>query len=233
MTKTLLPLFIILSLTACHERQGPEPETSKFTEQLFMNSQNDTVKEEVPMMEKGMVLNVVKKEEVSVQSNEEIVEDIPILEDTLPVLPTPIMVEKRTEAPSVKQPSKQIFRGGEISDGLDIKTIRSSQSTMRTRIVFDIYTSETKATQSGNYIFTYTPSNKQISAVVTGYRKFSALTPNKIRSFPSNSIIKNIKMEKYMDDSGFKFNINLNKSASVNVFELKSPARIVVDITPN
>ena len=36
-----------------------------------------------------------------------------------------------------------------------------------------------------------------------------------------------------MDDSGFKFSINLHKSASVNVFELKSPARIVVDIIPN
>jgi len=234
MTKTLLPLFIILSLTACHERQGPEPKTSKFTEQLFTSSPKTHVTDELPMKEKGRVTNVVKEEVVSVvQSNDEIVEDIPILEDDLPALPTPVMVEERTETPTVVQTSKQTFRGGKISDGLDIKTIRSSESATRSRLVFDIYKSNIKATQAGNYIFTYNPLKKQITAVVNGYRKFSALTPNKTRSFPSNKIINNIKMDKYMDDSGFKFNINLNTSASVNVFELKSPARIVVDITPN
>ena len=229
MTKTLLPLFIVLSLTACHERRGPEPETSKFTEQIFSSAQNNNTIEEMPMQEKG----AVKKVMVEKKTNETVVEDIPILEDDLPALPTPVIIEERTETRTIVQTSKQTFKGGTRSDGLDIKTIRSSQSEIRTRLVFDSYASNDKATQSGNYTFTYNPSKKQISAVINGYRKLSALSLNKARIFPSNNIIKNIKMKKYMDDSGFKFNINLNKAASVNVFELKSPARIVVDITPN
>jgi len=231
MTKTLLALFIVLSLTACHERKGPEPKTSKFTEDLFSSSQSTNTMPEVPMIEKGIVAE--KSMIVKTTSDESIVKDIPILEDDLPVLPTPVMLKERTVAPTSSNSIKQTFKGGKTTDGLDIKAIRSSQNDIRTRLVFDSYTSNEKATQSGNYTFTYNPSKKQITAVIHGYRKFSAILPNKIRRFPSNNMIKDIKMEKYMDDSGFKFTINLNKSASVNVFELKSPARIVVDITPN
>jgi len=219
MTKTLLALFIVLSLTACHERKGPEPKTSKYTEQLFTTPATNTVSKNVPLQEKGAVGNIEEK----IDEKETMVKDIPILENNLPVLVTPIVIQ--TEI--------QTFRGGKRSNGLDMKTIRSSHDKTHTRIVFDTYASNTKATQSGNYIFTYNPSKNQISAVVNGYRKFSALSFNKTRTFPSNSTIKNIKMEKYLDDSGFKFNINLNKSASINIFELKSPARIVVDITAN
>ena len=211
MTKTLLSLFIVLSLTACHERKGPEPKTSK--EQLFTTSATNTITEVVSLKEKGTVENIKTKTD----EKESLVKDIPILEDNLPVLITPVVME--TE--------KQTFRGGKRSDGLDIKVIRTSHDETHTRLVFDTYASNAKATQSGSYIFTYDPSNKQISAVVNGYRKFSA------RTFRSTSIVKNISMEKYLDDSGFKFSINLNKAASVNVFELKSPARIVVDIIPN
>jgi len=219
MTKTLLALFIVLSLTACHERQGPEPKTSNFTEELFTTTPTHTVTEEVPLKEKG----TIESSKTEIDEKENLIQEIPILEDNLPVLVTPIVIE--TE--------KQTFRGGKRSDGLNMKSIRTSHDKTHTRLVFDTYASNAKATQSGNYIFTYNPSNKQISAVVNGYRKFSALSFNKARTFPSNNIIKNIKMEKYLDDSGFKFNINLNKAASVNVFELKSPARIVVDIIPN
>lgn len=229
MTKTLLALFTILALTACHERQGPEPTTSKFTEQVFISSVSDTTHKDVPMKEKGISETVVTKRE----SSEALVEDIPILEDDLPVLPTPVMAEERTSAPKALQTSTQTFRGGKRSDGLDIKTIRSSQNAIRTRLVFDSYNSQGKATQSGHYTFVYNPSKKKIVATVNGYRNFSAMGSNKTRTFPSNSIIKNIQMEKYLDDSGFKFSINLHKASSVNVFELKSPARIVVDITPN
>jgi len=219
MTKTLLALFIVLSLTACHERKGPEPKTSNFTEELFTTTPTHTVTEEVPLKEKG----TIESSKTEIDEKENLIQEIPILEDNLPVLVTPIVIE--TE--------KQTFRGGKRSDGLNMKSIRSSHDKTHTRLVFDTYSSNAKATESGNYIFTYNPSNRQISAVVNGYRKFSALSFNKARTFPSNSIIKNIKMEKYLDDSGFKFNINLNKAASVNVFELKSPARIVVDIIPN
>jgi len=228
MTKTLLPLFIVLALTACHERRGPEPETSKFTEQLFTGTQTDSGTEDAPVLEKGATKTVATQ----TKSNEAIIEDIPILEDDLPVLPTPVMVE-RSSTPKVQQTSTQTFSGGKRSDGLDIKTIRSSHDAIRTRLVFDTYTSTGKATQSGKYTFIYNPAKKQIVVTLNGYRKFSAILPNKTRSFPSNSIIKNIQMKKTMDNSEVNFSINLNKASSVNVFELKSPARIVVDITAN
>ena len=218
MTKTLLALFTVLALTACHERRGPEPTTSKFTEEIFTGTSKQTKEEAVTPQ---------------VVDNTEIMQDIPILEDDLPVLPTPVMAEERTSTPKALQTSTQTFRGGKRSDGLDIKTIRSSQDTVRTRLVFDSYTATGKATQSGNYTFVYNPTKKQILATVNGYRKFSAMGSNKTRTFPANSIVKNIQMQKYLDDSGFKFSINLHKASSVNVFELKSPARIVVDITAN
>ncbi len=232
MIKILLSLFIILGLSACKERRGPEPETSKFTEKLFSGT-SSTSSQKVFTQERTPIKNTPIKEvtpQTSISNSETIVKEVPILEDDLPVLPTPIQESTPTLDFTLE---KQTFRGGTINDGLDMKVIRSSQDAIRTRLVFDSYTLNGKATQSGNYIFTYNPSTKQIIAVINGYRKFSALSSEKIRTFPNNRIIKNIKMEKYMDDSGFKFNISLKNAASVKVFELKAPARIVVDITPN
>ena len=250
MGKILLSIFIILALSSCKERNGPEPETSKFTGNLFSGSQNEVTteptskpikaaSEEVFVEEITPIVSTPIKENtpqesmpVQTPSSASIVEDIPILEDDLPVIPEPILIEETRPVPS-SLTNKLTFKGGVITDGLDMKTIRSSQNNARTRLVFDSYTSNGTATQSGNYTFTYNPSKKQITAVLNGYRKFSAMTAQRTRTFPSNSTLKNIKMERYMDDSGFKFSINLNKSVSVNIFELKSPARIVVDVTPN
>ena len=89
MTKTLLPLFIVLSLTACHERRGPEPETSKFTEQLFTTSPTHTVTENVPLKEKG----TIESDKTEIVENEKFIKDIPILENNVPVLVTPIVIE--------------------------------------------------------------------------------------------------------------------------------------------
>jgi hypothetical protein len=216
MTKILLPLFIIFAFTACHERQGASPKVIHTSQQALMVSKNSITKKQMPMTEKG----IHKGKE---QKKENIVNDIPILEDNLPVLMTPVVMDTEN----------QTFTGGKRTDGLDIKSIRSSHSPTRTRLVFDSYSNNAKAIQSGEYTFSYNPSKKKISAVIHGYRKFSAILPNKKRNFPSNDIVKDIKMEKFMDNSGFKFSINLTRPASVNVFELKSPARIVVDILPN
>lgn len=217
MTKFFLALLIMLTLTACHERTGAKPATS--SNQYMSSSQNDDIDNQAPMAEKGLTENR-NKDKVE---NENIIKEIPILEDTQPISATPVVLPSET----------QIFKGGERSDGLDIKAIRSSYTSSQTRLVFDIYKSNTKATQAGKYTFTYHPKQKQITAIVNGYRKFSALPFNKTRTFASSSMVKDIKREKYMDDSGLKFSINLRKPASVNVFELKSPARIVVDIIPN
>jgi len=206
-SKYVLSISLLLLLTACHERRV-EPAVPLKT--LLNNTLDETT------------------------DNQKIIEEIPILsgdgeEIILPILD---IVPEELDAPYQVPQSrhKQIFTGGIITDGLDMKTIRASQNQERTRLVFDSYRFSEKASQSGKYIFTYTPSKKQITAVINGYRKISALNN---RTFSKTNIVRNITKEKYLDDSGFKFNINLKRPASVNVFELKEPARIVVDITPN
>ena len=208
--KSLLILSIILFLTACNERQsGPEVPLNTLLE--------NTV--DIPLNETSDTKDTSSKND----SNDEII---------LPVLP--IVSEEHSSDDLIDYTQENLkFTGGIISDGLDIKMIRSSQNETRTRLVFDSYKSGREASQSGNYTFTYNPKKQQIIAVVNGYRKFSALTSPKAPLFPSNGIVQSIKMETYRDDSGFKFSINLNSSASVNIFELSNPARIIVDITPN
>jgi len=242
MTKLILSSIVLFSLIACKERRGPEPETSKFTENLFAGSESDVNEEYISVntvpaqtnysVENTVTENVVIKKQTSEGIPEAIIEDVPILEDELPILPEPVMMKERKVLPVLAQGKKQTFNGGKVTDGLDLKAIRYSQDTTRTRLVFDSYRSNTKSEQSGAYTFTYNPSIKQITATINGYRKFSALGTSKTRTYPVNSIINTIKLEKYMDDSGFKFNISLRKAATINVFELKAPARIVVDITP-
>ena len=85
---------------------------------------------------------------------------------------------------------------------------------------------------SGYYTFKYDPRTRRITAVVNGYRGFSALQSGKVRTFGSNEMVKKLYLEKYLDDSAYKFTIELKKNAKVNVFELKGPGRIIVDITP-
>jgi hypothetical protein len=205
--KYLLSISILLLLTACHERRV---EPSVPLETLLKNTLNTSTETE----ETSSEIPTIESEE-----NEVI---LPILD----IVPE----ESTTYSVTQQSTDKKIFKGGIITDGLDMKTVRASQNDERSRLVFDSYLSNEKAAQSGNYTFTYNPSKKQITAVINGYRKLSALNG---RTFSDTNIVKNIKKESYLDDSGFKFTINLKHSASVNVFELKFPARIVVDITPN
>ncbi|NOR55939.1 MAG: hypothetical protein GQ531_06995 [Sulfurovum sp.] len=133
--------------------------------------------------------------------------------------------------------STQSFTGGKSSDGLDMHKIRASANSAKTRLVFESYLwnvdknrPTTQANNSGNYLITYDSEARTITALINGYRAFSALTGVKTASFPAGSMIKNIKLLPYMDDSGYKFTINIKEDAQVKVFELKNPGRIVVDI---
>lgn len=126
------------------------------------------------------------------------------------------------------------FSGGKISDGLDIGTIRVSHKKGSVRLVFDSYqwnqTSEylgAKVDKTGSYNFDYDPDKLLITATVNGYRGFSARLPK----FSSDSIVEKIYLDEYLDDSGYKFYIKLRYDSDVKVFDLNTPARIVVDIT--
>jgi len=126
------------------------------------------------------------------------------------------------------------FSGGQVNDGLDIGTIRVSEDKNSVRLVFDSYkwnhTSEylgEKVNVVGSYNFDYSREKYLITATVDGYRAFSAKLPK----FGKNSLVEEMYMGKYLDDSGYKFFIKLRYDANVKVFSLKNPARIVVDIT--
>ncbi|NOZ89917.1 MAG: hypothetical protein GXO60_01385 [Epsilonproteobacteria bacterium] len=126
------------------------------------------------------------------------------------------------------------FSGGVESDGLDIGTIRTSETDNSVRLVFDSYqwndTSEylgDKVEKVGSYSFDYDPEKLLITGVVNGYRGFSAQLPK----FSKKSIVEKIYFDKDLDDSGYKFYIKLRYDSKVKVFDLANPGRIVVDIT--
>ena len=223
MHKLLLPLAVVFSLTACHERQGPEPETSKLTEKIFTSS--STAVERSTTVDETQV--------VEDHSDDTILVDIPMLEEESASAPLP--EKARVSEPKTKFTERnKDTSGGTITDGLNIKEVRVSQSPERTRIVFDSYSAQNKkASVSGHYTFNYNAKKHRIILIINGYRNFTALEANKTRTFSKNSIIEKIYLVPYKDDSGFQCNIDLRKGAKVNAFNLKAPGRIVIDITPN
>lgn len=152
--------------------------------------------------------------------------------------------KKKTKKSTTKKPkatnkplaTTKSFTGGKISDGLDMHKIRASANPARTRLVFESYTKTqnnatlSKADNSGNYLFTYDRETLTITALIDGYRAFTALQGAKIATFPAGSMVEKITLLPYMDDSGYKFTIKIKEEAEVKVFELKKPGRIVVDI---
>jgi len=147
--------------------------------------------------------------------------------------------ETNTSSPEYKFEYKEevfepkVFEGGYLSDGLDIAKIRQSKNGDAVRLVFDTYKQSSKSgslgvpsKKVGSYSFVYYPEKYLITAIVGGYRAFSAPLPK----FPSSSIVEKIYMDEYLDDSGYKFHIKLKEDADVKVFDLQNPARIVVDI---
>jgi len=224
MRKVLLPLSLLLGLTACHERIAPEPETSKFTDSLFSSAPNDV--EEAPSLPGTTPVVEANTEDTRIL-------DVPILEDDLPIIP--IASEKSTvKTTSKPNTPKKVSSGGQVTDSLDMKTIRVSNSLERTRIVLDSYSStQNKASVSGHYDFKYLPKEHRIILIVNGYRHFTALGKTKERHFPNNPFIQKIYLVPYADDSGFQCNIDLKKAAKVNAFDIKEPGRIVIDIVPN
>jgi len=126
------------------------------------------------------------------------------------------------------------FTGGVSSDGLDLGTIRVHEQEDSIRLVFDSYKwNETneflgeKVDRVGTYYFTYLPEKQLISAVIHGYRGFSAKLPN----FSKDSLIEKIYFDEYLDDNGYRFFIKLRYDVDVKVFDLQNPGRVVADIS--
>ncbi len=118
------------------------------------------------------------------------------------------------------------FSGGNITDGLDVKSIRVGYHDTYTRLVLDVYRDGVKAKTVGKYDVDYNPETDTVSVTLSGYRNFSA----KIPTFSKKSIVEKIYMNNYLDDSGFKFSIKLRDSAKIKSYEYKNPARLIIDI---
>ena len=138
----------------------------------------------------------------------------------------------------VAQPIES-FSGGGIISNLDIATIRIGKSSDYTSIIFDSYVYEgkknipnTKAHSSGTYLFTYEPSKKRIIGLIDGYKAFSALLSDQHALFSDNAIVENIYILKYLGNDGIKFVIKLRKNVRVNIFDVKNPGRIIVNLFP-
>ena len=216
-TKQLLPLLLVLGFTACNERQPSLKHTIVSNTSSTISTPTDEGEVYVEALKEAQVMPIA----------------IPILDDEVINTKTKTFSEPSTS-------TSQTFSGGKVTDGLDIGTIRLGLNNGTTRLVFDSYKWDmntkkptVKAENSGHYDFKYDAQNKRISAVISGYRGFSALNATKPRFFRTSNMVEKIYLETYLDDSGYKFTIQLKQNAQVNIFELKAPARIIVDITPN
>lgn len=129
--------------------------------------------------------------------------------------------------------------GGEISDGLDVKNIRWADRDNFERLVFDIYKWGGPTNPEGivpnDYPGTFNfefKSEKEVVVSFEGYRAFTARFPKLLKS-KLVSEISIVRDEKNAGDSEFKIKIYFKQPVKIEVFELYSPARIVVDIIEN
>jgi hypothetical protein len=128
-----------------------------------------------------------------------------------------------------KTPTEEAsFRGGDTTDGLNVKSIRVGYHDTYTRLVFDIEKNGEKAKKIGAYNVDYDAQTGIASVTLNGYRGFSAKFP----TFSKKSVVEKIYFNKYLDDSGFKFSIKLRDSATVKAYDYKNPARLIIDIKP-
>ncbi len=251
MKKTLLPILLILTLTACNERKlstsytPPQPQEK-------MASESEAVPEietNIDMIEKPEVLNhttpvdtlsALAHETVApqpqIESNIDTIKKPKVINNTAATAATPEVKAKKAE--KVKTNAKrnvETFAGGTITDGLDIGKIRLGKNGSTTRLVFDSFTKvpNERAYESGHYTFTYNPQNRRITAVVNGYRAVSALQAGKAPQWRANNVVSTVYLDKRISNSSYKFIIQLKQNAHINVYDIKGPGRIVVEITPN
>jgi len=139
---------------------------------------------------------------------------------------------EESENENLRNESLQYFKGGIVSDGLNVKAVRVGKHKTYTRLVFDIdkwIDSDVhggKVKEVGSYGVEYNTNNNTIVVVMDGYRGFSAKLP----TFSRNSIIEKIFFNNYLDDSGFKFTIKLRENSTLKVYDYKNPARLIMDI---
>lgn len=122
-------------------------------------------------------------------------------------------------------------RGGELTDGKDLRSIRWAMHPGFERIVLDIH--EGAYDQNGpaaevpcRFGITYEYYPNRFSIVLNGIRAVNA----KFEGFKKSELIKDIYRIPYLDDSGIEFAIEFKKPVEYKIYELHRPGRIVIDI---
>lgn len=253
---TLFALVILFTLSACQGRGLPlHPSVHKPLERTVKKNliveKNDTAEDNAS--EEFMTLKLKGKSlanDTSLLSSIPLlnklstkifpdINKIPVIRDVKKLIPEGSEEAKARVNKKYKNYKSESFSGGTVSDGLDIGLVRLGQSSTYTRLIFDSYKWEGHAqlpihtvNHSGTYIFTHEPKKNRITAIIDGYRAFSALVGDQSELYRGNPVVDTIRLEEYLDDSGFKFAIELKKDVKVYVYELHNPARIIVDMIP-
>ncbi len=165
--------------------------------------------------------NSTQASSIKVPKNESLTEDIESLIDEEDISPTILPEDEVFVADEV-----EVYDGGTLGNGFDIKNIRKGRHNGYLRLVFDVYEEANPAYSVGRYRGTYNVYTNKISITLEGYRKFSAALP----SFSSNENIEKIFVEKSLEEQGFNVYIKLLDEAKVKIFDLSNPARLVIDI---
>jgi hypothetical protein len=128
------------------------------------------------------------------------------------------------------------FEGGEIADDLDVKEMKWSKHGKYERIILYISKwgghdkpKETKpADVPGYFKISSGKNHENLDVQLGGYRAFTAKLPRLEKS----NMIRDITLptgEKLATGNGFSFVIGFKIPVQFEVFELHSPARIVID----
>jgi hypothetical protein len=128
------------------------------------------------------------------------------------------------------------FEGGEITDGLDVKEMKYASHGKYERIILYIYKwgghDKPEGTEPvdvpGHFKISSGKNNENLDVQLGGYRAFTAKLPR----FEKSNLIRDITLptgEKIVTGNGFSFVIGFKIPVKFEVFELHSPARIVID----
>lgn len=127
--------------------------------------------------------------------------------------------------------------GGIITDGLDVKKVRWASRDGFERLVFDVYKwggydggeSTERVDVPGYFEISGTGNSNTLDIKLEGYRAFSAKMPD----FKESKLIKSLEVnrdEKFASDSGFFLELDLMEPPVFKAYELRDPARIVIDL---
>ena len=121
--------------------------------------------------------------------------------------------------------------------GQDIEAVRFGKHQKSERLVLDLNNCQqkaaaTKALKPNPYTYSYDPQSKRIKITLKKASRCSPLHKRKNITFKHSTLIKSIVLSHH-SSSRCKTVIYLKHRATIKVYSLTDPARIVIDLTPS